>query len=108
MGAGGSGTYTDFVVEPNLKQGSWYVGQGAIHHMAYNCPDSETQNKIKFFVGGSRLHRFSDVKDRGYFDSIYVRTPSGALLRRRCLMTPHSCVTSLMSLGHSSNDVSTD
>ena len=22
---------------------------------------------------------FSDVKDRGYFDSIYIRTPSGAL-----------------------------
>ena len=79
MGAGGSGTYTDFVVEPNLKQGSWYVGQGAIHHMAYNCPDSETQNKIKFFVEGLGYTDFSDVKDRGYFDSIYVRTPSGAL-----------------------------
>lgn len=79
MGAGGTGTYTDFVVEPNLKQGSWYVGQGAIHHMAYHCPDHDRQNQIKFFVEGLGYTDFSDVKDRGYFDSIYVRTPSGAL-----------------------------
>jgi glyoxalase family protein len=79
MGAGGTGTYTDFIVEPNLKQGSWYVGQGAIHHMAYHCPDHDRQNQIKFFVEGLGYTDFSDVKDRGYFDSIYVRTPSGAL-----------------------------
>jgi glyoxalase family protein len=80
MGAGGTGTYTDFIVEPHLKQGSWYVGQGAIHHMAYHCPDHDRQNQIKFFVEGLGYTDFSDVKDRGYFDSIYVRTPSGALL----------------------------
>ena len=79
MGEGGSGTYTDFEIEPDRKSGSWYVGEGAVHHMAYDCPDSETQNKIKFFVEGLGYTDFSDVKDRGYFDSIYVRTPSGAL-----------------------------
>ena len=79
MGEGGTGTYTDFVIEPELKKGSWIVGEGAIHHMAYHCPDHETQNKIKFFVEGLGYTDFSDVKDRGYFDSIYVRTPSGAL-----------------------------
>lgn len=79
MGAGGTGTYTDFVVEPDLKAGSWTVGEGAIHHMAYHCPDRETQAAIKFHVEGLGYTDFSDVKDRGYFDSIYVRTPSGAL-----------------------------
>ncbi len=79
MGAGGSGTYTDFEIEPDRKSGSWTVGEGAIHHMAYNCPDRETQDRIKFFVEGLGYTDFSDVKDRGYFDSIYVRTPSGAL-----------------------------
>ena len=79
MGQGGTGTYTDFVIEPELKQGSWYVGQGAIHHMAYHCPDHDTQNRIKFFVEGLGYTDFSEVKDRGYFDSIYIRTPSGAL-----------------------------
>lgn len=79
MGAGGTGTYTDFVVEPELKPGSWYLGEGAIHHMAYHCPDHENQDKIKFYVEGLGYTDVSDVKDRGYFDSIYVRTPSGAL-----------------------------
>jgi glyoxalase family protein len=79
MGEGGTGTYTDFEVEPDRKAGSWHVGEGAVHHMAYNCPDKETQLKIKFFVEGLGYTDFSDVKDRGYFDSIYVRTPSGAL-----------------------------
>jgi glyoxalase family protein len=79
MGGGGTGTYTDFEIEPDRKAGSWIVGEGAIHHMAYNCPDHETQDKIKFFVEGLGYTDFSEVKDRGYFDSIYVRTPSGAL-----------------------------
>jgi glyoxalase family protein len=79
MGAGGTGTLTDFEIEPDRKPGSWHVGQGAVHHMAYHCPDNETQLKIKAFVEGLGFTDFSDVKDRGYFDSIYVRTPSGAL-----------------------------
>ena len=36
--------------EPDRKAGSWHVGEGAVHHIAYNCPDKETQSKIKFFV----------------------------------------------------------
>jgi glyoxalase family protein len=79
MGASGTGTLTDFEIEPDRKAGSWIVGEGAVHHMAYNCPDKQTQIKIKAFVEGMGYTDFSDVKDRGYFDSIYVRTPSGAL-----------------------------
>ena len=79
MGEGGTATYTDFELEPDRKAGSWHVGEGAVHHMAYNCPDKETQSKIKFFVEGLGYTDCSDVKDRGYFDSMYVRTPSGAL-----------------------------
>lgn len=79
MGAGGTGTYMDFEVQPDRKSGSWIVGEGAIHHMAFNCPTHDMQNQIKFFVEGLGYTDFSDVKDRGYFDSIYIRTPSGAL-----------------------------
>ncbi|MCZ6675548.1 MAG: VOC family protein [Verrucomicrobia bacterium] len=79
MGAGGTGTYVDFEHEPDRKAGSWIVGEGAIHHVAFNCPTHDQQNQIKFFVEGLGYTDFSDVKDRGYFDSIYVRTPSGAL-----------------------------
>ncbi|MEM1395832.1 MAG: VOC family protein [Pseudomonadota bacterium] len=79
MGQGGTGAYTDFEIEPDRKPGSWIVGHGTIHHVAYNCPDRETQDRIKHFVEGMGFTDFSDVKNRGYFDSTYVRTPSGAL-----------------------------
>ncbi len=100
MGEGGTGTYTDFIVEPDRKAGSWIVGEGAVHHMAYNCPDKETQMKIKFFVEGLGYTDFSDVKDRGYFDSIYVRTPSGALFEACVSHDPSFlCDEPLESLG---------
>lgn len=78
-GAGGSGSYIDFVIEPNLKQGSWTFSWGAVHHMAFQVDTHAQQNAIKGFLEGMGFTDTSDVKDRGYFDSIYVRTPSGAL-----------------------------
>ena len=84
MGKGGTGTYTDFFVEPTKRSGSWYVGAGAIHHHAYIVDTPEQQNRIKFFVEGMGYTDCSEPKDRGYFDSIYVRTPSGALFEACC------------------------
>ncbi len=88
MGLGGTGTYTDYEIEPDRKPGSWTVGEGTIHHMAYNVPTREQQDKIKFFTEGLGYTDFSDVKDRGYFDSIYIRTPSGALFEACCSHKP--------------------
>jgi glyoxalase family protein len=100
MSSGGSGTITDFELEPDRKAGSWHVGQGAIHHMAYNCPDRQTQLNIKAFVEGLGFTDFSDVKDRGYFDSIYVRTPSGALFEACTSHSPSfTCDEPAESLG---------
>jgi glyoxalase family protein len=79
LGNGGTGTYIDFIVEPNLKAGSWTLGEGAVHHMAFQIPNHAAQNALKGFLEGLGFTDTSDVKDRGYFDSIYVRTPSGAL-----------------------------
>lgn len=87
MGEGGSGAYIDFEIEPDRKAGSWIVGNGAVHHMAFNVASLEQQAEIKFFVEGLGYTDFSDVKDRGYFDSIYVRTPSGALFEA-CVSHP--------------------
>jgi len=84
MGAGGTGTYTDFMVDPDGKTGSWYVGNGAIHHHAFNVGTREDQDRIKFFIEGLGYTDVSEPKDRGYFDSIYVRTPSGALFEACC------------------------
>lgn len=88
MGDGGTGTYIDFLVEPERNPGSWYVGQGAIHHHAFNVPTREAQDRIKFFVEGLGYTDCSEPKDRGYFDSIYVRTPSGALFEACCSHNP--------------------
>ncbi|MDG2175944.1 MAG: VOC family protein [Gammaproteobacteria bacterium] len=100
MGEGGSGTYTDFFIEPERSSGSWTVGEGAIHHMAYNVPNLEAQMKIKKFLEGIGYTDCSDVKDRGYFDSVYVRTPSGALFEACCSHDPSfQCDEPIESLG---------
>lgn len=79
LGGGGSGTYVDFLVQPAVRQGSWTFTEGAVHHMAFQIPTHAAQNALKGFLEGLGFTDTSDVKDRGYFDSIYVRTPSGAL-----------------------------
>ena len=79
IGAGGSGAFIDFVLEPERKPGSWALGEGFIHHMAFQVADHAQQNELKGFLEGIGFTDVSDVKDRGYFDSIYVRTPGGAL-----------------------------
>lgn len=79
LGQGGTGAIVDFVVEPTRKPGSWIVGEGTVHHMAFEVPDHKCQNELRSFLEGIGYTDISEVKDRGYFDSIYVRTPSGAL-----------------------------
>ncbi len=79
IGRGGSGALVDFVLEPQRKPGSWAHGEGFIHHMAFQIGSHEEQDALKAHLEGIGFIDVSDVKDRGYFDSIYVRTPSGAL-----------------------------
>ncbi len=79
VGSGGPGTVVDFRIEPGLPQGSWAYGEGVPHHVAFEVADLDVQTKVKFHLEGLGYTDVSDVKDRGYFDSIYVRTPGGAL-----------------------------
>lgn len=79
VGQGGSGTVVDFRVDPTLPQGSWSYGEGVVHHCAFQVDDLDIQKKVKGYLEGLGYTDVSDVKDRGYFDSIYVRTPGGAL-----------------------------
>jgi glyoxalase family protein len=41
--------------------------------------DLDVQSEVKMNMEGLGFTDTSDVKDRGYFWSIYVRTPAGAL-----------------------------
>lgn len=100
VGKGGSGATVDFVVEPERKAGTWTVGEGAIHHMAFEVASHEHQNELKLFLEGIGYTDVSDVKDRGYFDSIYIRTPSGAMFEATVSHHPgFTCDEPLENLG---------
>ncbi|MFZ0336514.1 MAG: hydroxyquinol 1,2-dioxygenase [Terracidiphilus sp.] len=79
VGDGGSGAVVEFRIDPSLPAGSWAYGEGVPHHVAFEVDDHETQSKVKFHLEGLGFTDVSEMKDRGYFDSIYVRTPGGAL-----------------------------
>ncbi|HWL47412.1 MAG TPA: hypothetical protein VNQ31_06820, partial [Sphingomonadaceae bacterium] len=64
---------------PEARSGSWFYGEGMIHHGAFGVPSLDVQQQVKDEVEGLGLTDFSDRKNRGYFESIYVRTPGGAL-----------------------------
>jgi catechol 2,3-dioxygenase-like lactoylglutathione lyase family enzyme len=65
--------------QPDAKSGSWFYGEGMVHHGAFTVPSLDVQQKVKEEVEGLGLTDVSDRKHRGYFESIYVRTPGGAL-----------------------------
>jgi glyoxalase family protein len=79
VGAGGSGTIVDFHVDPSLPQGTWTFGEGTVHHCAFQVDDLDVQSDVKAHIEGLGFTDVSDRKDRGYFESVYVRTPGGAL-----------------------------
>lgn len=79
MGIGGDSRTVDLRVIPDLRQGTWSYAEGIVHHAAFGVPDIETQMALKFDVEGLGFTDFSERKHRGYFESIYVRTPGGML-----------------------------
>ena len=79
VGEGGSGRIVDFVAEPQLDQAGWMYGEGIVHHTAFEVADYDVQANVKSHLEGIGFTDVSERKDRGYFESIYVRTPGGAL-----------------------------
>ena len=79
VGQGGSGAIVDFVAEPGLEQAGWTYGEGIVHHTAFQVADFSVQDAVKDGLVGLGFTDVSDRKDRGYFDSVYVRTPGGAM-----------------------------
>lgn len=79
MGEGGSGAIVDYIVEPDREPGSWTFGEGYIHHCAFSVDSLDQQMDVKMFLEGMGFTDVSEVKDRGYFYSIYIRTPGGPL-----------------------------
>jgi glyoxalase family protein len=79
VGTGGPGRIVDFVAEPGRDQAGWMYGEGIVHHTAFQVADYDTQTAVKADLEGRGFTDVSERKDRGYFESIYVRTPGGAL-----------------------------
>lgn len=70
----------EVIHEPNVKQGTWTLAGGTIHHLALNTGNEENQLKLRAHIEGLGFTDISEQKDRNYFKSCYVRTPGGALI----------------------------
>ena len=75
----GYGRKLELVEEPDRPQGTWQFGEGTIHHHAFDAGTADNQAVLKDHIVGLGFTDVSDVKDRGYFFSVYMRTPGGAL-----------------------------
>lgn len=78
VGADGHGRTVE-LVEAHGPAGTWRFGEGTVHHVAFDAGTSENQAELKAFIEGIGYTDVSDVKDRQYFHSCYVRTPGGPL-----------------------------
>jgi glyoxalase family protein len=76
----GHGRMLELVEEPDLHQGTWHFGEGTIHHHALDAVTPENQLAVKDYIVGLGFTDVSDVKDRGYFFSVYMRSPGGLLV----------------------------
>jgi glyoxalase family protein len=75
-GAGGSGTFVDLFHEPTAVSGR--VAGGSVHHVAFRVADDDAQAAWQNRLFGAG-HPTTEVKDRMYFHSIYLREPGGVL-----------------------------
>jgi glyoxalase family protein len=79
VGPADRGGLVELVVNRADDQGTWRFGEGTIHHFAWNAETLENQDELKFQIEGAGYTDISELKDRKYFKSVYVRTPGGAL-----------------------------
>ena len=73
------GNVVELVEEPDQPHGTWRFGEGTVHHVAFDAGSLENQMELKLFIEGLGYTDVSDVKDRQYFMSCYLRTPGGPL-----------------------------
>jgi glyoxalase family protein len=78
--AEGFGRMLELVEEPDLHQGTWHFGEGTIHHQAFDVISPENQETVKDYIVGLGFTDVSEPKDRGYFFSMYCRSPGGLLV----------------------------
>ena len=75
----GHGRMLELIEEPQLTQGTWHFGEGTIHHHAFDVIDADNQQAVKDWIVGLGFTDVSEPKNRGYFYSMYLRSPGGLL-----------------------------
>ena len=73
------GNHIELTANISEDQGTWRYGSGTYHHFAWNLDTLENQDQAKFEIEGAGYTDISELKDRKYFKSVYVRTPGGCL-----------------------------
>lgn len=76
---GGAGKTVDFLHEPDVPAGSWIYGAGTVHHVAFAVQNDQELKTMKEYLEGLGYVDVSELKNRNYFHSIYVRMPGGVL-----------------------------
>ena len=79
VGRPSGGGSIELVVNRRDDPGTWRFGAGTIHHFAWDMASYDNQDEVKFEIEGVGYTDISELKDRTYFKSVYVRTPAGAL-----------------------------
>jgi len=84
IGAGGPGRTLILQHEPDRPAGSWTFGAGTVHHVALAVKNKEELQEQKGIYEELGYTDASDIKDRYYFYSMYVRSPGGILVECSC------------------------
>jgi glyoxalase family protein len=79
VGTGGAAKTLILVHEPDKPAGSWGFGAGTGHHVALEVPSDDALAEQKNLYEELGYTDCSEIKDRNYFHSIYVRSPGGIL-----------------------------
>jgi glyoxalase family protein len=80
VGAAHPGQIIDLLHEPERAAGTWGFGSGTAHHIAFEVDSDEALVEQKALYEELGLTDASEIKDRYYFHSMYVRSPGGILV----------------------------
>lgn len=84
IGGGGANKTLTLLHEPDRAPGSWTFGAGTVHHLALWVADDEAMAAQKAIYEELGYTDASEIKDRYYFHSMYVRSPGGILVECCC------------------------
>jgi glyoxalase family protein len=84
IGSGGANKTLILVHEPDRAPGTWTFGAGTVHHLALWVEDDNAMAAQKAIYEELGYTDASEIKDRFYFHSMYVRSPGGILVECCC------------------------